>query len=153
MVALLAASLATGTPAQAQESPLCKALLPAAAALKFEDEKHRKFYRRFWTGDCTGLSILDGAFCVSGEPNWNKGLAEVAKKHALPEGGEMIARLCRIGRSIGHEWARENHIRSICTDDLKIWMPELAQAADLGAYLPALEKRVAERLKAGKPCQ
>lgn len=153
LITVLASVLALTAPTRAQESPLCAAFLPATAQLKFEDEKHRKFYRRFWTGDCTGLSILDGAFCLSGDPNWNKGLTEVVKKHALPEGGDMVARLCRLGRSIGHEWARENHIRSICTNDLEAWMPELGRAADLAAYLPTLEKRVAGRLKAGKPCQ
>lgn len=153
VAAVVLAALVHSAHAVAQEAAGCKTALTPAESLKFEDDKHRKFYRRFWTGDCTGLSIFDGAWCVSGEPNWGKGIAETTQKHGVAEGSETYARLCKLGRSMGHEWARENDVRFVCTDDLKVWIPELASAKDLPVALAALEKRVADRLAAKKPCQ
>ena len=58
------------TSIQAQEQR-CAAVLTAPPA--FDDDTHRRWYRRFWTGSCEGVSGM----CMSGSPNWNEMLSNL----------------------------------------------------------------------------
>lgn len=129
-------------PAASQESTTCKGRLAPANGLSFQDGTHKKWYFRFWTGRCTSGLI----FCFPGEPSWNEGVLRLVRKHGLQDGSEQLTRLCLVGRRMGHEWARDNSIRTIHTADLEVWMPELDNAANLEVALRKLERRVAARL-------
>jgi hypothetical protein len=129
--------------ASAQETPTCNGLISASSSLSFDDDgAHQRWYRRFWAGQCSGLF-----WCTPGTPNWNAGIANLIRKHALKERPQLIRRLCVLGRRMGFEWAKDNSIRTIHTADLEVWIPELDGAAEIEPALQKLERLVAARLK------
>lgn len=127
VVALLAAT-PSGLRAQSAEVPY--------DGLAFDDAKHRLWYARFWTGRCTGLSLF---VCFSGQPYWNETMKTLVAG-AAPERREAFrARLFQLGRKIGHEWAKENDIRKISTDDIRSWYALLDKTEDHEAAIARIE--------------
>ena len=57
--------------------------------------------------------------------------------------------LFALGRRIGHEWARENDMRKISTEDIRRWYRELEKGGDIAATLARIEAE-ADRLLAGR---
>ena len=107
--------------------------------LTFDHDKHAAWYRRFWTGDCAGLF-----FCSRGSPNWGEVL-DRAESGGAPD---RLARTCRLGRRMGHEWARDNDVRRIDTDDLRRFSRLLLDAPDFDAGLSQVSREVDRRLAA-----
>ncbi len=108
----------------------------------FDDELHRLWYDRFWTGSCSGL-WFEG--CFPGEA-WPDLVEDLGQKHGRQQVQGLVPRFCALGRSIGHEWARDNDLRLISTDELERWYANLRQAQDLEATLQHYEDLVSERL-------
>lgn len=114
--------------------------------LSFDDVQHRRWYARFWTGRCTDLSLF---VCFSGRPYWHETMRTLVES-AGPDGREALARrLFALGRRIGHEWARENDMRKISTEDIRRWYRELEKGGDIAATLARIEAE-ADRLLAGR---
>ncbi len=110
--------------------------------LQFEDIRHRRWYARFWTGRCTDLSLF---VCFSGRPYWHETMRTLVAE-APPEKRTVIAaRLFALGRRIGHEWAKENDVRKISTDDIRRWYRALEKSDDAEAKVAGIEAE-AERL-------
>lgn len=112
---------------------------PCAAAVgpsvRFDDDTHRRWYRRFWTGDCSGLW-----FCQAGEPNWNAGTTKFTATAAPDKRSALTQRFCDVGHMIGHEWARDNGVRKIDTKALEGFYKTLSSnQGDIQARLDTVE--------------
>lgn len=104
----------------------CPTDFEPSADLSFDknDPKHELWYQHFWDGKCSGLSLLD--FCTPGHP-W----ASYVNQLDGQLNAELLrAQLWAAGRFIGFEWARNNDIRRIDTNDIKGWGNRLKTAAD-----------------------
>lgn len=109
----------------------------------FDDETHSLWYDRFWTGSCSGL-WFSGCWPGDSWPDLIEGLAD---KHGRDEVGALAPRLCALGQSMGHEWARDNDVRRISTEDLERWYNDLRQTGDVDAALTHYEALVDARLE------
>jgi hypothetical protein len=114
--------------------------------LTFDDAKHRLWYARFWTGECTGLSLF---VCLPGRPYWHETTRRLVAAASPERRPALAARLFQLGRKIGFEWAKENDIRKISTDDIRAWYRVLEKATDGEAAIAHIEAE-ATRLLAGK---
>jgi hypothetical protein len=99
------------------------------------------WYRRFWTGNCAGLG-----FCAAGTPNWNEAVQEIRMKAPPAKRADVGAQACRVGRLIGLEWARDNSIRKIDTQQLLGFVDELQTNADVEAALNHIEQEAHDDL-------
>ena len=114
------------------------------AGLSFEDEKHRLWYEvRFWSGQCKGEIWLT---CWSG-PSWYDVMDKVLSNGAPADRPEICERMFTLGVRLGHEWARDNAIRSIHTGDLEAWRGELLESDEPLKAIDKLEMLVDARLK------
>ena len=114
------------------------------AGLSYEDEEHRLWYEvRFWTGECKGEIWLT---CWSG-PSWYDVIDKVLASGLPKDRPQMCARLFTLGVRMGHEWARDNAIRSIHTHDLDQWKTQLLDSDDPIRAISELEALVESRLK------
>lgn len=113
------------------------------AGLSFTNDNHREWYERFWTGDCSGVS----GFCLSGRPNWSDTVSHVIKKLETNEVPHFRYRLWRLGRLVGHEWAKENDVRKIHTSHTRKWDSQLRKADQLEKVLSEIEKAAQVALK------
>lgn len=86
------------------------------ATLKFDDQRHRAWYRRFWSGQCDGLAPFT---CFVGDPNWNDVVRRLALEAPPADRPRMVVELCAMGQLLGFEWARDNAIRRVSTHDLE----------------------------------
>jgi hypothetical protein len=111
--------------------------------LAFDDAKHRLWYARFWTGHCTGLSFFA---CRSGAPYWHETSRRLVAAAPAGRREALSARLFALGRKIGHEWAKENDVRKIGTDDIRAWYAQLEKAADGEAAVARVEAEAAALL-------
>jgi hypothetical protein len=111
--------------------------------LAFDDAKHRLWYARFWTGKCTGLAFYE---CRSGEPNWNETTRRLVTAAPAERRAALSARLLKLGRSVGHEWAKENDVRKISTDHIRTWYILLDEAKDAEAAIAQIESEAARAL-------
>src|SRR5262249_38104265 len=114
-----------------------------AAGLTFDNEEHRLWYAlRFWQGVCDDSL----SWCFSGD-DWydlmDEGLGRVPAK---AQGG-LCPRLWDLGTGIGYEWARNNDLRRIDTDDLEDWQETVVESDDLPATLTEIEAAVSDRLR------
>jgi hypothetical protein len=137
--ALAAAAILAGLPVAAQADHL-----PVPhEGLAFDDANHRLWYARFWTGHCTGLSFF---VCRSGAPYWHETLRRLAA--AAPDGrrAALSARLFALGRKIGHEWAKENDVRKISTEHIRVWYALLDGTVDGEAAIARVETEAAALL-------
>ena len=122
----------------------CKTRERPNAGLSYEDEKHRLWYEvRFWTGKCEGEIWLT---CWSG-PSWYDVMDKILASGAPKDRPQMCERLFALGVRIGHEWSRDNAIRSIHTDDLDRWKMQLLDSDDPIRAIGELEMLVESRLK------
>ncbi len=108
----------------------------------FDDEEHALWYDRFWTGSCSGLWFSG---CWPGD-SWPDLVNGLAAKHGQEEAKDLVPRFCALGRAMGHEWARDNAVRSISTDDLEAWYQDLRSVQDLEAALLRYETLIESRL-------
>ena len=134
---LLFIALLAAAPARAQEADV------PYQGLSFDDAKHRLWYARFWTGKCTGLAFYE---CRSGEPNWNETTRRLATTAPAERRAALSARLLKLGRSVGHEWAKENDVRRISTDHIRTWYIVLDEAKDAEAAIAQIESEAARAL-------
>lgn len=111
--------------------------------LAFDDAKHRLWYARFWTGHCTGLSFF---VCRSGAPYWHETMRRLVAAAAPERRAALTQRLFALGRRIGHEWAKENDIRKISTDNIRVWYALLEKATDGEAAVVRVETEAAALL-------
>lgn len=127
--------------AQAQEfvRPDCLSVVRPSAGLTFENPEHRNWYRRFWTGDCRDLPKLR---CMPGSPNWNDVVSKLVKKGQPAQAASVTASACRLGQTMGYEWARPKPVRRIDTDDLKSYLAALDSAPDVTTGLTRVDGRV-----------
>ena len=114
------------------------------AGMSYEDEEHRLWYEvRFWTGQCEGEIWLT---CWSG-PSWYDVMDKVIAQGSAADRPQICQRLFALGRRMGHEWARDNAIRSIHTSDLDQWKDQLLETDDPLRAIGELEALVDARLK------
>lgn len=111
--------------------------------LSFETAEHRLWYQeRFWRGRCSdGLPWT----CWPGESWYDVMSLRLAKTPSV-ERSHLCQRLYSLGRTIGHEWARDNDVRRISTKDLNEWRKMLLGASNAEEGIEKLEKLTAERL-------
>jgi hypothetical protein len=133
--------LAAAAPASTQG--YVAAPCPAGPPPRFEDHLQSVWYRRFWTGDCTGLPAFG---CASGRPYWNDVVKTITARSPTDQRGAVSLRTCRLGRRIGLEWTRPKTERRIDTTELKTLNATLANAPDVMAGLDAVEARVKAKI-------
>jgi hypothetical protein len=103
-----------------------------------DDREYRKWMKTFY----------EGSFLVKG---WTARKKELL---ASMEGqGEAEIILDELGKLIGDEWAKDNRIRKIDTDDVKRWGEQLQEAKGepdkkIIAELKKIKKEVTKTLKA-----
>ena len=117
---------------------------PAKSAPAFEDALQSLWYRRFWTGECKGLSALK---CRRGKPYWNDVVHTLAARAPPARRAEVARRACGLGRQIGLEWTRPSAVRRINTKDLQALNATLEKSPDVLSGLSAVEARVRPRVK------
>jgi hypothetical protein len=93
--------------------------------LAFDDAKHRGWYVRFWTGSCAELRYV---ICLAGAPYWSEIMERLLASVPAARRELVRARLVRLGRSVGYEWARENNIRRINNGHIKAWSADLERS-------------------------
>jgi hypothetical protein len=133
MTILATAVLLTASPTAAQVfDARCDAALAGHAPV-FESAGHRNWYRRFWTGECSGQLL-----CQPGSPNWREVIAR-----AEAEGSSTtLTSACRLGRRLGHEWSRSKSVRRIDTGDLRRFNRLLESSASFPAGLAEVSRQV-----------
>jgi hypothetical protein len=136
-LSLLLIALLAAAPVRAQEADV------PYHGLAFDDAKHRLWYARFWTGKCTGLAFYE---CRAGEPYWNATMRSLVAAVPPERRQAFAARLLALGRKIGHEWAKENDVRRISTDDIRSWYVLLDETKDGEAVIARIEAEAARRL-------
>jgi len=113
----------------AAEEPVRRDCLPhirPTSELRFDDDMHRHWWRRFWTGSCTGLPMFQ---CFPGRPSWNDAITKLLAKVANEERPALLAQACALGETIGFEWAKDNSIRCIDTARVSEWGTQLDASA------------------------
>ena len=114
--------------------------------LTFENSTHRAWYTVFWTGNCDELSWFERFLCVEGEPTWTEVTQMIVGK-ATPNTQKAIQnKMTRLGRMIGHEWARDNDDRRIDSDDLILWYDWLNKSTDATGVVARLSQAVQDKL-------
>jgi hypothetical protein len=103
----------------------CRAQLNPAS-LRFDTPLHQRWYRRFWTGDCDHLP-----FCLPSSPNWNDIVGKLLTRGGAVEQAALLPKACRLGQTIGLEWARDKKIRRIDTGDLHAFKHQLEVSDDV----------------------
>ena len=135
----------------------CPETLDPYADLTFEDPLHQGWYQRFWYGDCNGLSGSAWSECglvkIFNPEYWFDTVDQVVQRAAPHERPALRVALWRLGRVIGHEWARANDIRRIDTDDIEEWGDQLRRASpgDLCSTVQTLFSRATARLQQRQP--
>lgn len=103
------------------------------------EQEYQKWLRTFY----------QGSFFVKG---WDSIKHEIHSKVGHEQ--EEIARLLdELGDLIGREWAKDNHIRKIDTDDLKQWGEHLRQVGkqsveDITEAILSIQEEAYRRLEA-----
>lgn len=140
-VALL---LASASAAHAQNALGVRADCTAAInapALAFDDQTHRRWYNRFWTGSCAGLFG-----CMGGNPNWNALVSRLDQEANPAQRNQVHFKACQVGHLVGHEWARDNGVRRIDTAALRAFIRVLEGDGDPMTRLETIERRAREML-------
>lgn len=134
---LTAAMLLAASPAAAQVfDARCGAALAGDAPV-FESAGHRNWYRRFWTGQCSGQLL-----CRPGSPNWR----EVVERADAEGNPSTLTSACRLGRRLGHEWSRSKAVRRINTGDLRRFNRLLEDSPSFPAGLAEVTRQVDARM-------
>jgi hypothetical protein len=127
--------------AQAYVRPDCRPLL--AAPRLDPSPPTARWYRRFWTGECGGLSG-----CMGGSPNWNEIVGKLVARSAPGERPTVLAKTCRLGPLIGQEWTRPRDVRRIDSGDLRGFERVLESAGDVLKGIDQVEAQA--RAKVGR---
>jgi hypothetical protein len=103
-----------------------------------DDKEYRKWLKTFYEGN----------FMVKG---WTATKEELIA--SMDRQGEAEKLLDELGKLIGEEWAKNNRIRKIDTEDVKRWGKQLQEAKGesderIIAELKKIKKDVAKALKA-----
>jgi hypothetical protein len=138
---VLLATTPAAASGQTYVRPDCRGPQGARPPARFDDQEHAQWYRRFWTGDCGDLS-----FCQAGAPDWDDIVAEVVARTAPARRVAVKWQACRLGQLIGYEWARDNSIRKIDSDDLLSFASEIDQAQDMPAAVTLVEQQARAKL-------
>ncbi len=97
---------------------MCRDQVKGFSNIAFDDERHRGWYYRFWSGDCGKVPFPEWFVCQSKKNTWND-IAQKTLSRATPENNKAVrVSICKLGEFIGLEWARDNNIRCIHTRDL-----------------------------------
>lgn len=128
--------VASGAQAQEFVRQDCRATVQPTSKLKFENDLHARWYKRFWTGSCQDLSL-----CMAGSPNWNDIVSKLLLKGGPAEHPVLLPKACRLGQLIGMEWARDRRIKRIKTGDLKVFNTMLEASGDALRGLEQVEHR------------
>lgn len=139
MASLLSASAVRADPIRGD----CLSVIRGANARSYDNKEHRLWYRRFWTGQCSGLPIWR---CLSGDPKWNTEITGLLRRAPVGRKKELLASLCRLGQTIGYEWAKDNAIRCIHTRDAKKWGAMLRRRGDVFARVARIRRLANGRL-------
>ncbi|CAN5297312.1 hypothetical protein BH10PSE3_BH10PSE3_30750 [soil metagenome] len=124
LLVALAFGLAGAAQAQDYVRADCRGLL-GAAAQRFETPEHVRWYKRFWTGECDHLPV-----CFPGSPNWNDIVGKLLTRGGPAEQAVLLPKACRLGQTIGMEWARHKKVRRIDTGDLHAFKAQLEASGD-----------------------
>ncbi len=117
-----------------------------AAGLDFETSAHRAWYGVFWTGKCSELPFFERLVCLKGNPTWAEVTKMVLAKARPGARAVLRAKMMRLGRMIGYEWARHNDDRRINSDDLKRWSDWLKDGPDVANAIDRLSEAARRRL-------
>lgn len=144
-------ALAASMPAMAAQTCDCETdcadRADPTAGLSFDDKAHRLWYAdRFWRGECPASLF----WCFSGD-DWYNLMQEQLARTPAADRGVACARLFALGVRIGHEWARDNDVRKISTDDLEAWQGILRDPErPAAAALAETERLAAEAMRRAK---
>ena len=123
-IALICASVAARADEPVRRD--CLVHIRPTSELRFNDDVHRNWWRRFWTGNCSGLSMFQ---CLPGKPSWNDAITRLLNKVPSDERPALLAQTCTLGAAIGFEWAKDNSIRCIDTNNVSEWGAKLDVSA------------------------
>lgn len=140
LLTALTLGLAGGAQAQDYVRADCRSQLDPAA-LRFDTALHQRWYRRFWTGDCDHLPM-----CFPGSPNWNDIVGKLLARGGPSEYAVLLPKACRLGQTIGLEWARDKKIRRIDTGDLHVFKSQLEASGDALRGVDKVEASVRAKL-------
>lgn len=115
------------------------------SGLSFETSAHRAWYNVFWTGKCGELPFFERLICLKGNPAWTEVTQMVLAKAQPDARTDIHDRMMRLGRMIGHEWAKHNDDRRINNDDLIRWSKWLKKSTDVNGVVDRLAE-AAQRL-------
>ena len=111
----------------------CPMAIDPFVELNFDDALHRGWYNRFWTGTCDELSGGARAQCgfakIFNSTYWLETVSLAVHKLSEEDSPSTRFQLWRLGRLIGHEWARANDVRRIDTDDIADWGERIVAAS------------------------
>lgn len=122
----------------------CRALIKPTDAIRFDNDQHLRWYKRFWTGSCDRLPL-----CFAGSPNWNDIVGKLLVKGGPGEQPRLLPKACRLGQLIGQEWAKSKQVQKISTRDLKAFKGMLETADDPLKGVEAVETQA--RAMIGQP--
>jgi len=137
---VLAFGLADAVHAQDYVRADCRPQLDPTAS-RFETSLHQRWYRRFWTGDCDNLPM-----CFPGSPNWNTIVGKLLIRGGPSEQAALLPKACRLGQTIGMEWARDKKVRRIDTADLHVFKGQLEASGDALRGVEKVEALVRAKL-------
>jgi hypothetical protein len=115
----------------AAEPAFAQSDLRAACSQQIERERSDpasltgRWYNRFWTGECGGLSG-----CISGSPNWNEVVSELVARSEPSNRPAVLAKACRLGPLIGLEWTKPRNVRRIDSGDLRAFNSTLKSSTN-----------------------
>ncbi len=117
-----------------------------ATGLSFETSAHRAWYSFFWSGKCGELPFLERLVCQEGRPTWTA-VTQLVLAEAQPDArAAMRDKMIRLGRMIGHEWARHSDGRRIGNDDLIRWSKWLKNGPDVASAIEHISEAARRRL-------
>ncbi len=140
LLTALSLGLAGGAQAQDYVRADCRSQLDPAA-LRFDTALHQRWYRRFWTGECDHLPM-----CFPGSPNWNDIVGKLLTRGGPSERAALLPKACRLGQTIGLEWARDKKVRRIDTGDLHVFKSQLEASGDALRGVDKVEASVRAKL-------
>ena len=114
--------------------------------LTFENSTHRAWYTVFWTGNCDELPWFERFLCVEDEPTWTEVTQMIVDKATPRTQTAIHNKMTRLGRMIGHEWARDNDDRRIDSADLILWYEWLNKSTDASGVVARLSQAVQDKL-------
>ena len=114
--------------------------------LTFENSAHRAWYTVFWTGNCSELPWFERFVCVEDRPTWTEVTQMIVGKATTNTQTAIQNRMTKLGRMIGHEWARDNDDRRIDSDDLVLWYEWLNESTDATGVVNRLSQAVQNKM-------